>query len=59
MNVEKLAYREIDQVRSSGERSVVTRRHNNQLPVRQAPVYLGILFDRCEVVVASHNKDWY
>jgi len=53
--VEKFAYREIDQVGSAVESSVVTRRHNDQLPVRQGSVYLGVLFDRGKVMVASHD----
>jgi hypothetical protein len=53
--VEKFAYRKIDQVGPVVERTVVTRWHNDQLTMWQAPVYLGVLFDRCEVVVASHD----
>jgi hypothetical protein len=57
--VQKLAYCEINNVRSQVERSVVACRHNHQLATRQAPVYLGVLFDRCEVVVASHDEYRY
>jgi len=53
--VEKFAYREIDQVRPAVKRSVLTRRHYEQLRMRQSAKYLGVLLNRCEVVIARHH----
>src|SRR6202171_1858780 len=57
--VEKFAYREIDQRGPALEGSVTACRHNDQLSTRQIAEYFGILFDRCEVVVASHDEHRY
>ena len=57
--VEKLTYCEINKVPLLVERSVVARGYNDQLATWQAPVYLSVFFDRCEVVVASHDEHWY
>jgi hypothetical protein len=57
--VQKFAYCEIYQPRSLVERSVVARRHNDELPIWQTSEYFGIFFDGGEVVVASHDEYGY
>ena len=57
--VQKLAYREIDQLRALVERSVVARWHNDELPIRQITEDFGIFFGGGEVVVASHDQYRY
>ncbi len=52
---EKLAYRQIDQGGPAIERSVATRRHDEQLRVRQSAKYLGVFLNRCEVVITRHH----
>ena|SRR5437660_5473840 len=55
--VEKLTYREIDQVRSALKGSVAGRRDDDELSIRQASVYFDRFFDRREVVIASHDEN--
>jgi len=55
--VEKLTYREIYKFRSFLQSSVASRRHNDELPIRQAPEYLDRFLYRREIVIASHDEN--
>src|SRR5256884_6732597 len=55
--VEKLTYREIYKFRSFLQSSVASRRHNDELPIRQAPEYLDRFLYRRETVIASHDEN--
>src|SRR5256885_3072890 len=55
--VEKLTYREIYKFRSFLQGSVASRRHNDKLPIRQAPEYLDRFLYRREIVIASHDEN--